>query len=83
LNRDFDTLPNSGCLGCRNRSQPFILSLLAWLATFGFVLQALVMKKSLFPRGPDEILVAVYTLDRAVWVFNLGVCFHLTDFFPF
>jgi hypothetical protein len=83
LNGDFDTLPNSGCLGRRNRSQPFILCLLARLATFGFVLQALVMKKSLFARGPDEILVTVYTLDGAVWVFNLNACFHLTDFFPF
>jgi hypothetical protein len=41
------------------------------------------MKKSLFARGPDEILVTVYTLDGAVWVFNLNACFHLTDFFPF
>jgi hypothetical protein len=59
--------------------------LLAGLAAFGFVLQTFVMEKCLFPRSPDEILVAVYAPDGAIgifWRFALGGHFQFMDFFP-
>jgi hypothetical protein len=45
--------------------------LLARLATLWLVLQSLVMKKSLFPRRPDEILIAIYAFDAEIRMFGV------------
>ena len=71
LNRNLDALPHAGSLRGGDGSQPFILRLLARLATLRFVLQSLVMEKCLFAGSPDEILVTVYALDAAVWMFGV------------
>ncbi|HEU0253932.1 MAG TPA: hypothetical protein VFR12_12935, partial [Pyrinomonadaceae bacterium] len=50
LYRNFDTLSHSRRLcGC-NSCEPFILGLLARLTTFGFVLQAFIVKEYLLSR---------------------------------
>jgi hypothetical protein len=45
--------------------------LFAGLATLRFILQTLVVEKSLFPGCPDEILVAVHTPDTAIRMFGI------------
>jgi hypothetical protein len=82
LDRDLDALANAGCLRGSYRRQPFVLRLLARLATLRLVLQSLVMEKSLFARGPNEKLVAVDTLDAAIWMFGIWRRIQFMDFFP-
>jgi hypothetical protein len=53
--------------------------LLARLATLWFILQSFVMEKGLFPRRPDEALIAIYALDAAIRMF-CG-CIQQMDFF--
>lgn len=69
LNGNFDPLTNSRRLGRSYGGESFVLGLLAGLATFGFVLEALVMEEGLFAPSPDKVLIAVYTLDGAVEIF--------------
>jgi hypothetical protein len=83
LHRDLNALPDTGCLGRGDGGQSFVLRLLTGLATLWLVLQTLIMEKGLLTRCPDEILVAVYAFDAAIWMFGIGGCFHLADFFPF
>jgi hypothetical protein len=73
LNGDFDPLANAGCLSSGYSGEAFILGLLAWLASLGFVLQTFIVKEDLLASRPDEILSAVNTLDRAVIEFRLRV----------
>jgi hypothetical protein len=65
-NRDFDSLFDTGALGCRDRSQSLVLGLLAWLATLRFVLQTLVVKENLLANGPDELVVTIYANNRPI-----------------
>jgi hypothetical protein len=51
-----------------DRSQPFVLRLLARLAALRFILQSLVVKEGLLAGCPDEILVTVYAFDGAIWM---------------
>jgi hypothetical protein len=73
LHRDFDTLANSRRLCCRYRSQAFVLGLLARLATLGFILQSLVVKKDLLASSPDKVLATVDTLDGAIFEMCFGL----------
>lgn len=79
LHRNFDSLPHSSTLRCRNRSQPFILCLLAWLTTLRFVLETFVMKKDLFAGRPDKIFSAINTLDGTILVVGFGTDFRFPD----
>jgi hypothetical protein len=63
---NFDPLFDSGNLGCRDRRQPIVLCLFAWLATFRFVLQTFVMKKDLLAGRPNERLVAIDAGDGSI-----------------
>jgi hypothetical protein len=74
LDRNLDTLPDTGRLGCCNGCQALIFSLFARLATLGLVAESLVVEKDLFPGRPDKVLTTIYALDRSVLVFNLGAC---------
>jgi hypothetical protein len=71
LNGDLNPLANAGGLRGGNRSEPFILGLLARLASLGFILQTLVVKEDLLASSPDEIISAIYTFDRTVVEFHL------------
>jgi hypothetical protein len=62
----FNPLLASGNLRCRDRRQPIILSLFAGLATFGFILQAFVVKEDLLTRSPNEWLAAIDAGDRSI-----------------
>jgi hypothetical protein len=73
LDRDLDPLANTGGLGGSYSSETFILGLLAWLASLGFVLQSFIVKEDLLASRPDEILSAVNTLDRTIIEFRLRV----------
>jgi hypothetical protein len=57
--------------------------LLAGLAALGFVLQTLVMKERLFSGCPNEILVTIYALDAAIWMFGIPRRINFVEFFPF
>jgi hypothetical protein len=62
----FNPLLDSGNLGRGNRRQSIILSLFAGFATFGFVLQTLVMKEYLLADRPNEWLTAIDARDRSI-----------------
>jgi hypothetical protein len=64
-------LTNPGGLRGGNRGEPFVLGLLAGLATLGLVLQSLVMKEDLLAARPDEILCAINAFDDAILEFHL------------
>jgi hypothetical protein len=63
LDGNFNSLTNTGCLRCRYCREPFVLGLLAWLATLRLVLKALVVKEDLFATRPDEVLPTVNAFD--------------------
>jgi hypothetical protein len=65
-NRYLNALPDSGNLGLRDCRQSIILGLLAWLAAFGFVLQAFIVKEDLLARRPNERLGAIDARDRSI-----------------
>jgi len=62
----FNPLLDSGSLGRGYRRQAIILSLFAWLTTFWFVLQTLVVKEHLLASSPSEWLTAIDARDRSV-----------------
>jgi hypothetical protein len=68
LHGNLDALSHSRRLGRSNRSQAFVLSLLARLAPLRFVFQPFVVKEYLFAGSPDEILVAINAPDWAVLI---------------
>ena len=63
---NFDPLFDSGNVGRGDRRQPIILRLFAWLATFRFVLETLVVEKDLLAGSPNEWLGAIDAGDRSV-----------------
>ena len=67
LNRHLDALSYAGGLRGGNGRQPFVLRLLAWFATLWLILETLVVEKRLLARSPNEILIAIDTLDAAIW----------------
>lgn len=69
LDRHLDALPDAGRLRRCDRREPFILRLLARLATLGFVLQPLVMKEGLLAGSPDKMLVTINAENRAIRMF--------------
>lgn len=71
LHRDFDSLPHSRRLCCRNCREPFVFSLLAGFATLGFVLQSLVVKENLLAGSPDKVLVTIDTPDWPILIFTV------------
>jgi hypothetical protein len=71
LNRNLNPLANTGSLRGGNRSEPFVLGLLARFASLGFILQTLVVKEDLLASRPDEIISAINTFDRTVVKFHL------------
>jgi hypothetical protein len=71
LDGDFDSLAHTRCLRGSNCCEPFILGLLARLATLGFILQTFVVKEDLLASRPDEIVSTINTLDWAVFEFRL------------
>jgi hypothetical protein len=71
LDRDFDSLANTGGLRGGDCGEAFILGLLARFATLGFVLQSFIVKEDLLASRPDKILCTVNTLDRAIIEFRL------------
>jgi hypothetical protein len=76
-------LPDAGRLGCGNRRQAFVLSLFAWLASFGFVPQPFVMEKNLFSCCPNKFFTAINAFDFAILMLCFGAgqnfvgCFNL------
>jgi hypothetical protein len=66
----FNALLDSGNLSRGNRGQSIILGLFAGFATFGFVLQTLVMKEDLLANRPNEWLTAIDTRDRSILKFR-------------
>jgi hypothetical protein len=73
LDGDFDALADAGSLRGGDGCEPFVLRLLARLATLRFVLQTLVVKENLLSRSPDKILAAIYALDITVVEFHLAL----------
>jgi hypothetical protein len=71
LHGDFDPLAHSRRLCGGNCCETLVLSLLAWLAALGLILQTFVVKEDLLASRPDEIISTVNTLDRAVFEFRL------------
>jgi hypothetical protein len=67
---NFNPLPDSGNLGFGNGRQSIIFSLLAGLAAFRFILQALVVKEDLLANCPGKGLVAIDTGDRSISKFR-------------
>ena len=63
-------MANARSLSHFNCGQSLILSSLAILAAFRWVLEFLVAKKALFASGPDEILRAVDASDGRVLEFR-------------
>jgi hypothetical protein len=63
---DFNALPDPGNLGLRDGRQSIILGLLAWLATFRFVLQAFIVKEDLLTNSPGKRLGAIDAFDRSI-----------------
>jgi hypothetical protein len=63
---NFDPLFASGKVGRGDSSEPIILSLFAWLATFRFVLETFVVKKDLLAGSPNERLGAIDAGDRSI-----------------
>jgi hypothetical protein len=75
LDRNLDTLPHTRRLGCGNRCQALILSLLARLAALWLILQAFVMEKDLFTGCPDKVLTAIDAFDCAILIFIFWIRF--------
>jgi hypothetical protein len=73
LNRDLDSLANTGSLRGGYGGEAFILGLLAGFASLGFVLQSFIVKEDLLASRPDKILCTVNTLNRAILEFRLRV----------
>lgn len=70
--RDFDPLPNAGCLRRRDGREAIVFCLLTILAAFGRILELLVAKEGLLSRGPDEIATAINADDRLVFKLRLN-----------
>jgi hypothetical protein len=70
LHGDFDALAHTRRLRGGNRCEPFILGLLARLATLRLILQTFVVKEDLLASRPDEIISTVNAFDRAVFEFR-------------
>ena len=81
LHRYFNALSHSRRLRSSDSSQPFILGLLAGLATFWFVFEALVVEENLLACSPDEVFVAVDAPDGAVLIFSFLSSFHYLNGF--
>jgi hypothetical protein len=73
LNRDFNSLANTGGLRGCYCGEAFILGLLAGFAPLGFVLQSFIVKENLLASRPDKILRTINTLNRAILEFRLRV----------
>jgi hypothetical protein len=73
LDCDFDALAHARSLRGGDGCEPFVLRLLARLATLRLVSQALVVKKELLASRPDEFLPAVNADYGAI----LELYFHL------
>jgi hypothetical protein len=80
---NFDSLSHSRRLRGSNSCQPFILGLLARLASLRLVFQALIMKENLFSRSPNKVLGTIHASDWAILIltlvthFQCGSRFHL------
>jgi hypothetical protein len=81
LHRYLDALSHSRRLRRGDRSQTFVLGLLAGLATLGFVLEALVVEDYLLACSPDEVLVAVDAPDGAILMLGFLSSFHYLNGF--
>ena len=83
LHGDFNTLPHTRGLRGRDRSQSFILGLLARFASLWFVLESLVVKKNLLACSPNKVFVTVNAPYWPILIFGFviryqhGGCFHL------
>jgi hypothetical protein len=66
VHRYLDTLSDTRRLGRSDRRKPFILGLLTFLATLGWILKFLIAEESLFSDRPNEIDPAVDAKDRLV-----------------
>ena len=64
--RYLDPLLDSGNLGGRDCGQPIILRVFAGLATFRFVLQTFVVKKTLLAGSPNEWLATIDAGNRSI-----------------
>jgi hypothetical protein len=59
-------------LSSSNRSETFILCLLTFLAALRGILKTFVSEELLFARCPDEVAVAVDTMDGSVLKLRIG-----------
>jgi len=59
----FNTLLDSGYLGCRDGVQPLIFRMFAGLTSFRLILQTFVVKEDLFAGRPNEWLAAIDARD--------------------
>ncbi len=66
VDRDFDSLPHARSLSSSYSRQPFVLRLLTFLATLGWILKFLIAEKGLFSDSPNEIDTAVDAEDRLI-----------------
>jgi hypothetical protein len=73
LDRYFNALTDSGCLGSSNCGEAFVLCLFAGFTPLGFVLQTLIVKKDLLTSRPNEIFSAVYTFYIGILEFHFGL----------
>jgi hypothetical protein len=67
---DFNPLPHSRRVGSGDGGQPFVLRLLAGLASLGWILQSFIVKENLFTGSPNEFLATINTQDFLIIEFG-------------